>query len=130
MKLNELIREILVLGAGQSSHETRLYARLLLRFLADHVRELQFDDGSYLQSISDFEKALRLVADGLRVPLSPPLNFADHRLRASGRVADEDWCHDCGHLHADPTECGFPIGGGRVCLCDKAFSRRHRYECR
>ena len=27
-------------------------------------------------------------------------------------------CHACGHLHADESECGMPMGGGK-CLCDR-----------
>jgi len=28
-------------------------------------------------------------------------------------------CPDCGHIHADDAECGFPIGGGRKCRCER-----------
>lgn len=116
MTPSELIPDF-PLGPGDQ-HANRAAARILLLFLADHVHDATLKNGLVLRDRTDFDMWLRELAEGLR-KVSPPLTFGNHRLRTSGRVVDQDWCPDCGHLHADPTECGFPIGGGRICLCDK-----------
>ena len=106
-------------GPGQGSHQHRLTLRIALRLLADRVRELQFDDGRYLSNVGDFADALRLMAEKVKIPCSAPVNFAAHPLRSTNRVVESDWCPVCGHIHADPSECGFPMGGAGKCLCDR-----------
>ena len=93
---------------------------VLFTYLADHWHELRLKSGGRLLDGSDAKEFLREAAE-YAMPareFSSPVEFGNHRLRTSGRVI-EDWCHDCGHIHADPSECGFPQGGGRKCLCDK-----------
>ncbi len=38
------------------------------------------------------------------------------------RVSNLDFCPNCGHIHVDEDECGFPIGGNRVCRCERAVT--------
>lgn len=33
-----------------------------------------------------------------------------------------DFCPDCGHVHLDDAECSFPIGGERMCRCERKVS--------
>ena len=124
MNVSEFTREILTLGPGQNSHETRLYTRLLVRFLADNIKDLHFDDGSYPHAPSDYQKILRLIADQVRVPLAElaPVNFADHRLRLRGRADLESTCPRCGHIHEGSSACGAQMGGGGICPCEMEVS--------
>lgn len=68
------------------------------------------------------------VKDGGIAALEWVLNEAEaYKAESSGmRVVPppsnprwDEFCPDCGHLHCDDAECGFPIGGGRKCLCER-----------
>jgi hypothetical protein len=120
MTSTDLVSELLTLGPGQNSPETRLYSRLLLRFLADNIHDARLSNGLPVRDVTDFNMWLRELADKVRPPsTSSPVNFADHELRSTGRAVESDWCPGCGHIHADPAECGFPMGGAGKCLCDR-----------
>jgi len=98
--------------------ESLLFARILLRYLADHARDAQLADGSYLSDITSFVDWLRELAEaartssGRKVPSIRPAQACYDTVRG-------DWCPDCGHVHVDESECQFPIGGGRRCRCER-----------
>jgi len=117
MNLDSLASELTSGGHGQGSHMHRLTLRLALRLLADHVRELQFDDGRYLSTIGDFADALRLLAERIRTPEPEPVRtFGNHQLRVRGRITDPT-CPDCVHEHEGREECGKYLGEGKFCHC-------------
>ena len=120
MTATDLVAELLSLGPGQNSPETRLYSRLLLRFLADNLHDAKLSNGMPVRDVTDFDMWLRELADKVKAPtVSAPATFAAHPLRSTNRVVESDWCPVCGHIHADPDECGFPMGGAGKCLCDR-----------
>ena len=118
MNLDSLASELTSGGPGQGSYQHRLTLRIVLRVLADHVRELQFDDGRYLSTIGDFADALRLLAERIRTPEPEPVRtFGNHQLRVRGRSVDQT-CPRCGHVHEGISACGVQMGGGGVCPCE------------
>ena len=78
-----------------------------LHHLADHLYQLRLAGGQRLNDAIDFSLALRELAEAWKMAESKPLSVAG------------EWCPDCGHIHIDPAECGFPTGGGRVCRCER-----------
>ena len=135
MNTNELISDLRALGPGQDSPQVLLYTRLLLRYLADHARDAKLSSGEYLCDVTDFITWLRELADATRPvgvdievlpatalarvdrsgsPLPPQRSARPEQPRWTG-----DFCPDCGHIHIDDAECGFPIGGGRICRCER-----------
>jgi hypothetical protein len=108
MKARELIAD-LPLGPGDQ-RQALLSARLLLCYLADHACMAELQSGQRISDLTDVKVWLRELAEAARVP----------SVRTSPRVTSCDFCPDCGHVHIDDSECGFPIGGGRNCRCERA----------
>lgn len=86
---------------------------VLLHFLADHWHSMRLADGQSLNDNMDSAAALRELAEAARTP--------ETGWRGTGiRIGrNESHCHRCGHVHLEDDECGFPIGGGRVCRCEE-----------
>ena len=93
--------------------------------LADHFQELRLNSGMRLLDSSDWKHFFRELAIAAR--MSPDFSVpasaeADTRLQLMRPASQRRWdefCPDCGHIHADENECQFPIGGGRKCLCER-----------
>jgi hypothetical protein len=112
-----------------------LYARLLLSYLADHVYTAELAAGGKLHDAMDFTAWLRELSDEARklaqIPESTKVSAAagNGTCRTVTRASSvnpqprwaADFCPDCGHVHIDDTECGFPTGaGGREpCRCER-----------
>lgn len=79
-----------------------------LLFTASHAHELRTEDGRRLNDLLDVTAWMLEVSRALRGWNQPapgaPLNAS---------------CPDCGHEHGEEKECGFAIGGGRVCRCER-----------
>jgi hypothetical protein len=122
MNSRDLISD-LPLGPGDR-RAALLQARLIFRYLADHVEEARLGERQRLCDATDFKAWLRELAEEVRkignlsqdvttgLKVFPPA--------PQKRYGEADWCPDCGHIHADDEECGFPIGGGRKCRCERA----------
>jgi hypothetical protein len=106
-----------------------LYARLLLSYLADHVYHANLLSGTPVHDVTDFHLWLRELAEEARklaqIPESTKVSAAagNGTCRTVTRNPQPRWaadfCPDCGHVHIDDAECGFPQGGGRVCRCER-----------
>jgi hypothetical protein len=97
--------------------EQLLQARLLLNYLADHVYH------AGLRDATDFRQWLLELAEAARPGESIASSTAEFRKTTTPspqrRYFSAEFCPDCGHIHADDEECGFPIGGGRKCRCER-----------
>ena len=134
MKPRELLADF-DCGPGDTYQEL-LYARLLLSYLADHVYTAELKDGGKLRDATDFSHWLTELAEAARELAQNPDNTKVHLAQDSGtrpkvtcRTSSPapqprwttDFCPDCGHVHIDDAECGFPTGaGGKVpCQCER-----------
>lgn len=110
MTPQELMADV-PLGPGER-HDVLLGYCLLLRYLADHVYYAQLESGVSLsdpinqrQFFHECAEALIAMMTGKKEAPKPGYNV--------------DFCPNCGHVHVDDHECSFPIGGGRVCRCER-----------
>jgi hypothetical protein len=100
-------------------------ANVIATYFVDHFQELRLNSGMPLANISDVQHFLREFAIVSRVvpdfpermevpaPMTPTeISSRSKATRPAQRRWDE-FCPDCGHIHADDSECGFPQGGGR-----------------
>ena len=111
MNPSELVSNLRTLG-NQELH-------IFLNYLADHWHELRLQSGGRLLDGSDAKEFLREAAE-YAMPareFSSPVEFGNHKLRASGRVIDST-CPRCGHIHQGEQECGTQMGRDRLCRCD------------
>jgi hypothetical protein len=100
-----------------------------MHYIADRIHELTLADGQHLRDATDFKAALKELAEAARhrdYKIAMGAGFQEHM---EGAMADPpkktaivfpDFCPGCGHVHADDHECQFPIGGGRICRCERA----------
>lgn len=107
-----------------SEREVLLVARIVLNHLADACDFAQLADGKRLRDGLDFTAWLRELEACVALELEP-VRLRD-AVREQGQVQipprpayNLDFCPDCGHVHVDDHECSFPIGGGRVCRCER-----------
>lgn len=117
MTARELLDEIL--SQGPPSDALPLECRLIFRQVADNLHQVRLRNGSALRDLSDVTEFFReMVAE-----LAPrPANGKPPQLQQVLRQEQpRNWnsCPDCGHEHADQNECGWAIGGGRVCRCER-----------
>ncbi len=115
MKPSELLAD-LPLGPGDA-HENRLFFRLIMRYLADHVYSAELSNGSPLRDMLDFRRWLEeLVSESPEQPVS---DGAPRRLRLDGSTNPrfEETCNRCGHVHQGRV-CGMQMGGGPECRCE------------
>ncbi len=77
---------------------------------AEAIYQIKFADGRMIRDATDARDFLIELSDELteKVLVAKP---------APGY--NVDFCPDCGHVHVDDHECSFPIGGGRVCRCER-----------
>ena len=118
----------LPLGPGDTRHAL-LHARLLVSYLADHVYTAELADGGKLRDAMDLtqwlrelaDEARKLLANGQSTEVSPVAERSTCRKVTTTPQArwNGDFCPDCGHVHIDDAECGFPIGGARICRCER-----------
>jgi len=96
--------------------QAQLQLRLFLLYLADHVYHLR-DATDFRKFLLDMAEAIRQesqAASGPQLSPGPKVRPPFQQRRWN------EFCPECGHIHADETECGFPIGGGRICRCERA----------
>jgi hypothetical protein len=140
MKSKELIADFL--SRDRVSPQELLFGRLLVRQIADSLDYATLPNGEFLHGPTDHRTFLHECADELReagkkvcacelseaarVSVTPellPVLELRTRPKVTASAPQRRWdefCHDCGHIHVDDSECGFPIGGGRICKCAKA----------
>jgi hypothetical protein len=121
MTAQELIADLRLLGPQDS--------RVFFSYLADHFHEARLANQQRLCDLSDVIAFLREVAaaaDGCEFPESAEVSargIFGTRPKVIHRIAQprnwSDFCPDCGHAHIEDDECGFPIGGGRICRCER-----------
>jgi hypothetical protein len=85
---------------------------LIFNYLADHEHELRLEGGGRINDNLDCAAFHRELAAACK-------NSEDSHAPRSG--FNVDFCPDCGHVHVDDSECGFPTGaGGRTaCRCER-----------
>lgn len=106
MTPQELLSEILL--SGPPSDTLKLECRLIFRILADNLDQVELAESGKLRDLSDVIQLCRVLVAELN-PEAVPLR----------RGYNVDFCPNCGHVHVDDHECSFPIGGGRVCRCER-----------
>lgn len=106
MTPQELLSEILL--SGPPSDTLKLECRLIFRILADNLHEVRLSGAGRLDDLTDVIALFRELVKQLNPALNP--------VKPGYNV---DFCPDCGHVHVDDHECSFPIGGGRVCRCER-----------
>jgi len=91
--------------------------KFLATYLADNLHECRLSNGAELADLGDVIGFFREVKEAAkaRISAAKPKNG----LRVA-RIFDP--CPDCGHVHIDSKECGFQIGGGRTCRCERAVT--------
>jgi len=99
---------------------------LIFDFLAVKHHDFTLENGKPLSDGIDFSAFFQEVAVALKSPqpgmaLEAPIEIRTHP-RTVSRFSSTEFCPDCGHIHADDSECGFPQGGGRICRCERQVS--------
>ena len=118
---SSLIPDLRALRPERPAEEVFLYARLIWRFTADHVREIEVRDEDQtvhpLRDIVDFDRGLRQLANAARraESLQPALDLT--------KVAAGGLLFTCKARFAntganDPQECDWPF-----CGCDPAAEK-------
>ncbi len=99
---------------------------LIFNFLADHGYELTLESGLGLRDATDFIAFHREMAMALKFSQSTEVSNGPVFGTATkvtypltGSRFDLSHCPDCGHVHIEDDECGFPTGGGRICRCER-----------
>jgi len=119
MKPRQVIAELALLGSQD--------LRVTLHFLADRAIASRLENGQRLCDVIDFTAWLRELAAATQIsdstevqrePVSRPPTKVTYP--CTGSRFNLDFCPACGHIHVEEKECGFPIGGDRVCRCERA----------
>lgn len=102
MKPSELMADL----PSPPGHERefRLYARLLVRYFADHIYDATLESGEGVSDPMNFKRLFEQCAAALSAPM---------KARAAGHS-----CPDCHHEHEGRGECKVYLGEGRFCLCE------------
>jgi hypothetical protein len=116
MKARQIIDHLRTLGPQN--------ANVIFTYLADCVYNARLGNGQRICDVMDCKLWLRELADAAQIAGSTGVTsveeFHTRPTVTNNRFAGGDFCPDCGHVHIDGAECGFPIGGGRVCRCERA----------
>jgi hypothetical protein len=97
---------------------------LVFAYLAEHSYEARLQDGKQLRDATDFRCWLRELSEAAKVAegrgSTEVANQPGRRpcRKVLGTFVLADPCPRCGHVHEGAAECGFEIGGGRICRCD------------
>lgn len=127
MRAKEMVDDLRRLGPQDTS--------VLFHYLADNAIRARLADGQRLCDVGDFIAWLRELAEQAKVHVVSN-NRALGALIADGKdvmtidqvrnelgtwpevMEIDDICPRCGHLHQGDSECGLPMGGGRICRCE------------
>jgi hypothetical protein len=112
MKPSELISDAPFPPGHQ--RETLLSARLLLRYLADHIYSAELESGARIHDLLDMKRWLEEIAEASRA-LSQKTGVSAPELRLELRQQPE--CPLCGHVHQGRQECGVYLSELRFCKC-------------
>src|SRR6266849_8102088 len=96
-----------------------LLLKLFTRYLADNVYDSTLNSGERISDATAFKIWLRELSEAAR---TLTLETAGKKLPPSPQRRWNEFCPDCGHIHIEDSECGFPQGGGRVCRCERAVT--------
>ncbi|HZC23339.1 MAG TPA: hypothetical protein VE866_08370 [Candidatus Binatia bacterium] len=89
-----------------AEREALLYARLLLRYLADHVYTAQLSSGARVIGVTDFKRWLdELTAETRALLQKSALDARDRK------------CPICDHIHLSKDECGHYLSELKFCKC-------------
>lgn len=126
MNAEQMISELRSLPPDvDTANEFMQYLRLGLDHIERRFFDLRLADGSRVNDASDFSRLLCELRDAALNPRSTQVSSEPGNSTATkvtsdyGRLANLEWCPRCGHVHIEDSECGFPIGGGRTCRCEK-----------
>ena len=96
--------------------------------LSEHTLGARLEAGRRLTDVMDFREYLEELSEAARVAhtLSQrklPSYVRDRRVlqqlsEQTPRRPFADSCPRCGHVHQGVSECGEPMGGGRICRCE------------
>ena len=78
---------------------------------AEAIYRVKLADGRMVRDAMDARDFL--------IELSEELGETASSASKPARGYNVDFCPNCGHVHVDDHECSFPIGGGRVCRCER-----------
>jgi hypothetical protein len=78
--------------------------RELFLYLANNAYDVRLADGGRILDLTDFTTLCIELAQALK----PETSVNSH----------DKTCPRCGHIHEGDRECGFLIGGGRICRCE------------
>jgi len=105
-------------GSPIGAAEALGVAQIFSQFLAEEIYGARLANGSGLRDIMDCRQYISALA--VAAEIEQKMMNAPPRLELQQRKpAALATCPDCGHVHADDRECGFPTGGDRKCLCDR-----------
>jgi hypothetical protein len=105
---------------------------LIFELLSIRIPDAELVNGSHLRDASDFmafllELSAAAKLANVRGPMQfgPPyrsLRSQQERWQRENKSPTvrlvEETCPRCGHVHEGSAECGFDIGGGRICHCE------------
>jgi hypothetical protein len=120
MNARDLVSELRTIGEQDQN--------VIFAFVADHLYELRLNSGGRINDLMDFKLLLHELSEAWRFAEFPegtrfPEETKVHQMRSKvTRMPQQRWeghCPDCGHVHIDGNECGFPTGGGRYCRCER-----------
>jgi hypothetical protein len=89
-----------------------------LDYIGARMCEARLRNGCRVNDASDAKAFLHECAQEVQIHSGVP-RLSLIQEPPARRGYNVDFCPDCGHVHIDDHECGFPIGGGRVCRCER-----------
>jgi hypothetical protein len=116
MKPDELISDVPF--APGHRREALLYARLLLRYLADHVYCAELASGARVHDAIDVKRWFEELAEASREHLQKP-GGSPPELR---QLRQQTECPLCDHIHQGREECGAYLSELRFCKCTHRLS--------
>lgn len=116
MTAQEAISNLRAMGAFDSTGACDPVECFL--YLANHTYELRLASGAKLNDGTDFEAflgelTLAFGQPGQIAAVPPQKRWSERTIENKNLT-----CPHCRHVHQGIGECGFPVGGGRVCHCE------------